>query len=78
MRTAVSIPDDVYLRAEQLAEQTHRSRSRLYADALREYLARHGTDAVTARMNEALAGIDQSFDAFLAAANRSVVAKSDW
>jgi predicted transcriptional regulator len=47
MKTAVSIPDDVYLRAEELAEQTNRTRSRLYSDALGEYLARHGTDAVT-------------------------------
>ncbi len=78
MKTAVSIPDDVYLRAEQLAEQTNRSRSRLYSDALGEYLARHGTDAVTTGMNEALAGIDQSPDAFLTAANRSVLAKSEW
>ncbi len=50
MKTAVSIPDDVYLRAEELAEQTNRTRSRLYSDALGEYLARHGTDAVTTGM----------------------------
>jgi predicted transcriptional regulator len=78
MKTAVSIPDDVYMRAEQLAEQTKRSRSRLYSDALGEYLARHGIDSVTAGMNEALAGIDESPDAFLAAANRSVLGRSEW
>jgi predicted transcriptional regulator len=78
MKIAVSIPDDVYLRAEQLAGETNRSRSRLYSDALGEYLARHGTDAVTAGMNEALAGIDQRPDAFLTAVNRSVLAKSEW
>ena len=78
MKTAVSIPDDVYSRAERLAEQTNRSRSRLYSDALGEYLARHGTDAVTTGMNEALAGIDEVTDAFLTAATRSVLAKSEW
>jgi predicted transcriptional regulator len=78
MKTAVSIPDDVYLRAEELAEQTNRTRSRLYSDALGEYLARHGTDAVTAGMNEALAGIDERPDAFVTSANRSVLAKSEW
>jgi predicted transcriptional regulator len=77
MKIAVSIPDDVYRRAEQLAEETNRTRSRLYSDALGEYLARHGTDAVTASMNEALAGIDQGGDAFLTAANRSVLANSE-
>lgn len=78
MKTAVSIPDEVFVRAEQLAEQTNRSRSRLYSDALAEYLARHGTDSVTASMNEALAGIDERSDAFVNAANRSVLARSEW
>jgi len=78
MKTAVSIPDDVYMRAEQLAEQTKRTRSRLYSDALGEYLARHGIDSVTTGMNEALAGIEASSDAFIAAANRSILAKSEW
>jgi predicted transcriptional regulator len=78
MKTAVSIPNDVYLKAEELAEQTNRTRSRLYSDALGEYLARHGTDAVTAGMNEALAGIDEGSDGFLASANRSVLTKSEW
>jgi len=78
MKTAVSIPDEVYVRAERLAEQTNRSRSRLYSDALGEYLARHGTDSVTASMNEALAGIDERSDAFVNAANRSVLNRSEW
>ena len=78
MKTAVSIPDDVYLRAEELAAQTNRTRSRLYRDALGERLARRGTDAVTTGMNEALAGIDEDSDAFLASANPSILAKSEW
>jgi len=78
MKIAVSIPDEVYLRAEELAEQTNRSRSRLYSDALGEYLARHGTAAVMTRMNEALADIGEDSDVFLTAANRSVFAKSEW
>ena len=35
-------------------------------------------DAVTAGMNEALAGIDERPDAFVTSANRSVLAKSEW
>ena len=40
---AVSIPDDVFEGAERLARRTNRSRSRLFSDALKEYLARHMT-----------------------------------
>jgi predicted transcriptional regulator len=67
---------DVYLRAEELAEQTNRTRSRLYSDALGEYLARHVADAVTTGMNEALAGIEERPDArwLSCRATRSIVA----
>src|SRR5436190_1081962 len=34
MKTAVSIPDDVFHEAERLARRTKRSRSRLFSDAL--------------------------------------------
>jgi predicted transcriptional regulator len=78
MKIAVSIPDDVYQRAERLAEQSNRTRSRLYSDALGEYLARHGSDEVTDAMNQALAGMDQSPDTFVAVAARAVLAKTEW
>ena len=36
MKTAVSIPDDVFESAERLARRTKKSRSRLFSDALRD------------------------------------------
>jgi metal-responsive CopG/Arc/MetJ family transcriptional regulator len=36
MKTAVSIPDDVFEGAERLARRTKKSRSQLFSDALRE------------------------------------------
>ena len=44
MKTAVSIPNDIFDRAERLARRTRRSRSRLFTDALREYLARQAPE----------------------------------
>jgi predicted transcriptional regulator len=78
MKIAVSIRDDVFRRAERLAEKSKRSRSRLYSNALEEYLARHGSDEVTDAMNQALAGMDQSADAFVAVAACTVLAKTEW
>jgi predicted transcriptional regulator len=78
MKIAVSIPDDVYQRAERLAEQSNRSRSRLYSDALGEYLARHGRDEVTDGMNQVLAEVDQRDDTFATTAARAVLAKTEW
>ncbi len=41
MKTAISIPDDVFKVAERLARRTKKSRSQLFSDAVREYVARH-------------------------------------
>jgi metal-responsive CopG/Arc/MetJ family transcriptional regulator len=57
MKTAVSIPDDVFKEVERLARRLKLSRSRLYSRALAEYLARHAQDQVTEAMNRALAEI---------------------
>ncbi|MBV9103003.1 MAG: ribbon-helix-helix protein, CopG family, partial [Candidatus Eremiobacteraeota bacterium] len=70
MKTAVSLPDDIFQRAERLARRTRRTRSRLVADALDEYLARHEADDVTDAMNAALADIGEAVDGFSEAAAR--------
>ena len=41
MKTAISVPDDLFKLGETFAKRTARSRSGLYSEALREYLARH-------------------------------------
>lgn len=52
MKTAVSVPDDLYHRAEQAAQQLGVNRSQLYARALAKYLQDLGSDPVTDRLNE--------------------------
>lgn len=52
MKTAVSLPDDLYERAEQAAQQLGVNRSQLYARALAKYLQDVGPDPVTERLNE--------------------------
>jgi predicted transcriptional regulator len=52
MKTAVSIPDDVFEGAERLARKTKKSRSQLVSDALREYVARHAVDEVTEALDK--------------------------
>ena len=44
MKTAVSVPNEVFERAERLAKRLEVSRSELYSRALREYLSRHAPD----------------------------------
>jgi metal-responsive CopG/Arc/MetJ family transcriptional regulator len=51
MKTAVSLPDDVFHGAERFAKRARKTRSQLYAEAIAEYLARHAPDDVTEDMN---------------------------
>jgi len=57
MKTAVSVPDDLFAQADRLAKRSRRSRSEVYSAALREYVARHAPDEVTAGLDAVLADL---------------------
>jgi metal-responsive CopG/Arc/MetJ family transcriptional regulator len=81
MKTAVSIPDDVFEQAERLAKRTKRSRSRIFSDALREYVARHTPDEITEAINRACAELgsqNRDEDRFAVSAGRRVLERSEW
>lgn len=78
MKTAISIPDDLLEGAERLARRTKKSRSRLFRDALQEYLARHTPDQVTDAMNNALAEVGAADDRFVSSSARRILERSEW
>jgi metal-responsive CopG/Arc/MetJ family transcriptional regulator len=78
MKTAVSIPDEVFAKAERLARRSRRSRSELFSAALSEYVARHAPDEVTEAINRVCADIGEPTDPFVAASNRRVLERSEW
>jgi len=78
MKRVISIPDEVYQGAERLARRTKKSRSRLYGDALKEYLARHAPDEVTEAMNRACAEVGESKDPFVFSAAHRILERSEW
>ena len=78
MKTAVSIPDDIFERAERLARRNRRTRSEVYAAALDEYVARHAPDEVTDTMNRVCEKTGDGIDAFLATAGRHVLDRVEW
>ncbi len=53
MKIAVSVPDDVFSRADDLAAELGVSRSQVYTQALEEYLEQHAADGdpVSAQVN---------------------------
>ena len=78
MKTAVSIPDDLFESAERLARRTKRSRSRLFSDALKEYLSRHPPDQVTNAMNQACNEIGDLKDPFVSSAAAHTLERTEW
>jgi predicted transcriptional regulator len=78
MKTAVSIPDEVFEKADRLARRAKRSRSELFSAALAEYVARHAPDEVTDAMNRVCADVGDQHDLFVAAAGRRVLENTEW
>ena len=78
MKTAVSIPDNVFEKAERLARRTMRSRSQLFSDALKEYVARHAPEEVTDAMDRVCAELGEPTDEFVSSAARRVLEQSAW
>jgi predicted transcriptional regulator len=77
MKTAISIPDDVFEDAERLARRLGHSRSQLYSRALREFVARHEPDHVTAVLDEMCTG-ELAADVFVARAGRRAIERTEW
>ena len=78
MKPAVSIPDDLFHGAERLARRSKKSRSQLFSDAVREYIARHAPDDVTAAMDRVCAELGEGSDHFVSAAARRTLERSEW
>ena|SRR5947209_8297501 len=77
MKTAVSIHNELFNVAERPARRTGSSRSRLFGDALHEYVARRSPDKVTEAVDQAGAEIGECSDPFVAAASRSRLEQSE-
>ena len=78
MKTAVSIPDEVFEKVERLARREKRSRSEVFSAALKEYVARHAPDEVTEAINRACDEIDEQTDEFTVAASRRILERTEW
>ncbi len=78
MKTAVSIPDDVFASAEDLARRLSISRSELYARALSDLIKRQQGASITECLNEVYADQSSALDPKLSAAQRRVLTSEPW
>jgi metal-responsive CopG/Arc/MetJ family transcriptional regulator len=78
MKTAVSIPDEVFEKVERLARRAGRSRSEVFAAALAEYVARHAPDEITEAMDRVCAAVGDQEDDFVSAAGHRLLENTEW
>ena len=77
MKTAISVPDDVFALADALARRLRISRSELYATAVAEYVAKQRDEDITERLNAVYADMPSGVDpALRRAQGRSV--STEW
>lgn len=73
---SISIPDDVFRRAERLAKRRKVSRSQLYTAALVQMLEAEPKDELTRAYDSAFA--DDTLDPFTSETARAVLAGIEW
>ncbi|MDH5525182.1 MAG: hypothetical protein OEY01_14495 [Desulfobulbaceae bacterium] len=78
MKTAISIPDNLFREAEQYAKSHGFSRSRLFAEAVAQYLAQHPSDQITKQLDEVYASETVELDKTLSSMQFSSIEKEEW
>ena len=78
MKTAVSLPQDLFHQAELIARKLGVSRSQLYATAIAEFLDRTQSERVTERLNEVYTGASAKIDAALHRAQLKSLGDNSW
>ena len=78
MKTAISLPDEVFEAAEELAQELGVSRSHLYATAVSEYVAHYRAEDVTERLNAVYAEIDSALDPVLEELQSRSLPREEW
>jgi metal-responsive CopG/Arc/MetJ family transcriptional regulator len=78
MKVALSIPDDLFNSAEALSKRLGVTRSRLYATALADYVAKHRGRKTTERLNAVYATEHARVDPDVRRAQRRSLEPDTW
>lgn len=78
MKIAISVPDPVFQAAERFAKERGIPRSQLFSEALEEYLAQHGAEAITAKLDQVYESERSELDEPLTRAQVAVLKNEAW
>lgn len=78
MKTAISLPDDLFAAVDALARRLGVPRSRLVAEALAEYVAKHKGSRVTEQLDAVYAAEPSKLDEPMRRVARRTLKRGDW
>ena len=77
MKTAISLPDELFASADALAARLGMTRSGLIAAALAEYVAKHRAAKISERLDAVYAAEDSRLDKSIRRAQRRAIRESE-
>jgi len=78
MKTAISLPDQVFDAADDLASRLHVSRSQLYVMALERFIKEHDQGSVTAKIDDYIEAYGQPVDVAVTDYSKRDLRKVPW
>ncbi len=78
MKTAISIPDKLFMAADNYAKNVGISRSHLYAKAVAMFLEQQSTSQITKRLNDIYSTNSSKLNRSLATMQSSSMEKEEW
>ena len=78
MKTAISIPNDIFVSAEQLAKRLNMSRSELYTCAIKQYVAECRHTGVKEKLDEVYASDCGAIDPAVLHAQATSIPQEEW
>jgi metal-responsive CopG/Arc/MetJ family transcriptional regulator len=78
MKTAISIPDKLFVAADQYAKNHGFSRSNLYAKAIAQFLEHHPADHITNQLNKVYKGKKSKLNSTVSSLQFHSIEKEKW
>jgi len=78
MKTAISLPDDLFASADALARRLGMSRSGLFAAAVAEFVAKHKASKISERLDAVYVEGKGRLEAATSRAQRKAIRRSEW